>query len=116
MNKTTTIVNHLNTDRVVEITISGHKYVIFTIMYRNLVVVDITDKNNAILLLNRTHNNRADLTKAIDEVIIEASRAINNDDFVSSMDTCIYLKDITNNDTTEEIIAAYKIIIEDYNL
>ena len=116
MNKTTTIINHLNTDRVIEISISGCKYIIFTIMYRNLIVVDITDKDNAILLLNRSYATRKDLSKAIDEVVVKASKAINNDDFVSNMDTCIYLKDIGNNDTTEEIIAAYKIIIEDYNL
>lgn len=116
MSKSTTITNHLNTDRVIEINISGHKYVAFTMMYRNIILIDATNKDNAILLINKICPNREALSNEIDGIILKASKANDYEDFVSEMDTFIYLNDITNNDTTKEISEVYKIIAEDYNL
>jgi hypothetical protein len=114
--KSTTIVNHLNTDRVVEITISENKYIIFTLMYRNIIVVKTTNADNPVLLLNRNCNSRKVLSDTIDDIIIKASVSIDSNDFESYMDTYIELNDITNNDTTKEILEVYKILTEDYNL
>ena len=116
MNKSTTIVNHLNTERIVEINISNHKYIIFTMMYRSIIVIEVTKKDNPVLLLNRNCSNRVTLNETIDDIIIKASKAIDSEDFTSGMDTYIELNDITNNDTTKEITEVYKIIAEDYNI
>ena len=117
MGKSTTIINHLNTDRVTEINISNRKYIAFTMMYRNLIVIDVTDKEKPILLANKNFKSREALSNEFDKIIISASNAIDNDDFVSNLDTYIDLNDSSiKNDTTKEIISVYKIIMEDYNL
>lgn len=117
MNKSTTIINHLNTDRVTEIIIDECKYIIFTLSsYRNLIVIEVSEKNKPILLFNRNYSNRNALSNGFDKIIIKASKAIDNDDFVSSLDTYIDLYNGIHNETTDEIIDAYKIIVEDYNL
>ena len=117
MGKSTTIINHLNTDKVVEINISQRKYIAFTLMYRNLIVIEVTDKEKPVLLCNRSFKNKASLNNEFDKIIISASNAIDNDDFVSGLDTYIDLNDSNiKNDTTKEIISVYKIIVEDYNI
>lgn len=115
MSKSTTIINHLNTDRVTEIIISERKYILFTLNYRNLIVIECS-KDNPVLLLNRAYSSRKALSEGIDKIILAASKAIDNDDFINEMDTYIHLNDVSNFDTTEEITAVYKIIAEDYNL
>ena len=114
MDKSTTIVNHLNTDRIIEINISENRYIIFTLMYRTLILLDITDKDNAALLINTQYDNRAALSKAIDKIIIAATKAADNDEFTNIADTFILLNDIVNRDTVQDIIPTYNIIREDY--
>jgi len=116
MNESAIIVNHLSTNRITEIIISECKYIIFTIMYRNLVVIEMTNKDNPVLLLNRSFSDRETLSNQFDEIIIKATKAKDSDEFTSDMDTYIELNDISNNDTTKEIIGIYEIIVEDYNL
>lgn len=115
MNKSTTIINHINTDRITEIIISKRKYIVFTLTRRNLIVVDISDKKKPILLLNRNFTSNDALSKEFDKIIISGSNSITDDDFVSTLDTYIEL-DSNINETTEEILGVCKIIIEDYNL
>ena len=115
MNNSTTIVNHLNTDRVTEINISERKYIVFTLSYRNLIIIDYSNKDKPILLLNRTCNNRKKLLDEFDKIIITATKVNNNEDFLSKLDTYIDLSEYSN-ETTEEILAVYKIILEDYKI
>ena len=116
MSKTTTIVNHLNSDRIMIITLFNHKYLIFTLMYRNIIVLDITDKDDVILLMNSECSSKNDVIKGLDLIAMKALNATSNDDFECELGTYIHLNDVGNNDTTAEISNVYKIIAEDYNL
>ena len=115
MNKSTMIINHLSTDRLTEIIINESKYIVFTLMHRNLIVIDVTNKDNPILLLNRNFPNRNSLSNEFDKIIINASKISNEEDFISSLDTYIDLNEVCNK-TTDELLSIYKIITEDYNL
>jgi hypothetical protein len=85
-------------------------------MYRNVIVIDHTEKDNPVLLLNRSCASREALSNTIDKIIVAATKATSSDEFINNMDTYIELNDIGNNDTTAEISTVYKILIEDYNL
>lgn len=114
MGSTTIIINKLNKDRIIEIIISENRYIVFTILHRNLIIIDATYKDALILLCNRKYMSHEDLMGAMDDIIIMASKVDDNDDFICNMDTYIDLNNGICNDTTKEIIAICKIILDDY--
>ena len=112
MIKSTTMINNINGDRITNFNISNHNYLIFTILHSNLVIVEVSDTTKPILLLNRKYSSYDILNNGFDEVIISASKADTNDDFISIMDTYIDLNNINHNETTLEILSLIKIILE----
>lgn len=117
MNKSTTIINNFNqTDRMSEIIILGCKYIVFTLYHSNIIVLEITDRDKPILLINRNYNIYNVLLNGFNEIINYAINANDNDEFINNMDTYINLDSIIGNDTIDEIMSIYKIIMEDYNL
>ena len=111
MEQSTTIIKNINGDRVMKFTISNREYLAFTVMRKNLVVIDNTDINEPILLLNRAFSTPRYLEHRFDVIIVESTKAATSEDFVSKMDTYISLKNSINN-TTDEIISTYKIVFE----
>ena len=116
MDVQTRIINHVSTDRIMEIELFGHRYLIFTLMRRNVIVLDITNKNDIILLMNSQCISKDDVLKGFDKIAIKALNAIDNDSFDCDLGTYIHLNEITDYDSCKEIVDVYKIIIEDYNL
>lgn len=116
MSKSTTIINNLSMDRVVQVTISERKYLLFTFMHRVIIIIDMTNKKKPILLMNRTFMTKHDLERMVNHVIDLASSVNNNEEFLYKMDTYIDLYSDIQNDTTREIIGTYIILLEDYNL
>ena len=115
MNKSITKVINTNNDRIMIFDISDHHFIAFTVFHSAIIVIEHI-KDKSILLCNRTCSNRNDLTKEFDKVILTATKAKDADDFISKMDTYIGLNHISiHNETTEEIIAIYNIILKDYN-
>ena len=114
MKKSTTIVNHFKTDRVVRIIISENEYVMFTLHHTKLIIIDMTDRSRPILLCNKTFTNRESLEENFDKMIILSTKMKDADDFVYHMDTYIDL--FTNsikNESSEEIFATFYIILEE---
>ena len=116
MNKCTTIINKLSNDKIVQIIISDRKYILFTIFNRILIIIDMTNKKRPILLMNRTYTTYDKLIKSANKIRSIASSIDNNDDFILNMDTYFDMNNNLDNDTIEEIMAIYKILLEDYDL
>ena len=116
MNKPTTIINHSNSDKILEICISDNRYIVFTMMNRNLIIIECTNKDKPILLLNRSYPNKNVLSTKLDKIIIAAANANDSDDFLSNLDVYIDLCHTIPNEAIKEIIAMYKVVLETYNL
>lgn len=116
MEESTTIINTSdNGDRVMKFIISNHQYIAFTVFHCNIIVVEKTNEG-PMLLLNRSCFSRNDLIKEFDKIILIATKVKDVDEFISKMDTYINLYDSSiHNETTEEIIGTYNIILESFN-
>lgn len=114
MNKATNTLN-IYSDKTIEIKISKYRYLIFTLSYKNLIIIEMTNKNNPILLCNKMYKNHKSLLLGLNKFII-ISINCNDDEFLNYIDTYIDLKNTIHNEIINEILSTYKIIVEDHDL
>ena len=107
------LIKNINGDRIIKINISNHRYFVFTVFHCNIVIIENTD-DGPVLLCNRHYSNYEEVIKSFDKIIIDVTKMKDCEDFISGMDTYINLSSINiKNDTIEEILGIYNIVIED---
>lgn len=114
MDKLVIVIKIVNTDTAY-INISGCEYIIFTLSHHNLIIVETSNKDNLILLLNREYP-RDVISDKFQKIIDVAAKVSSNDEFISKMDTYIDLNSCIHNETIKEILDTCKIILKEYNL
>ena len=110
MNYSTIKIINNDDDRVMRLDILDSIFLGFTVMRKRLVVIKAGDEN--ILLYNRSFNDRDELSKAFDEIILNATKAKSSDEFISHMDTYIDISNMCDNDMINDAKRLCDIILK----